>query len=354
MLGGFDLVKTLYLHVGMHKTGTSSIQSFASANREWLARQGVLYPDYGMAGDAHAPFALSLPNDRWEMTSRFATVSRSDPETPYAEYDGPSARELYTNLGRIISSTPHPKILLSSESFLAWIDPEVIAARIAAHIDAETRILIYLRRQDLWIQSVYNQVVKDPHLRYGGDLYHLPQMAMLDYAETIRRWSHAFGKERLMVRSFEPFDSGKGSIVSDFLLALGVPPDSDGDSFRTRTHPRINTGLDSRLLGILRHLNVGRVSLEEFAAVSRLFADVSGLAIPASTKVLSFDAAEALYQCFREGNRSISDEFMEGRPLFSAPTPEEYSKEGGSDEALYSLLIVRALKATARPDRSGS
>jgi hypothetical protein len=36
----------LYLHAGLHKTGTSAIQAFAHKNRADLLKQGLFYPDY--------------------------------------------------------------------------------------------------------------------------------------------------------------------------------------------------------------------------------------------------------------------------------------------------------------------
>lgn len=37
-------MKTLYIHIGTPKTGTTSIQNFCGLNREKLKEQGVLYP----------------------------------------------------------------------------------------------------------------------------------------------------------------------------------------------------------------------------------------------------------------------------------------------------------------------
>ena len=38
-------MKILYLHIGMPKTGTSSIQDTLFANRENLRKYGIYYPD---------------------------------------------------------------------------------------------------------------------------------------------------------------------------------------------------------------------------------------------------------------------------------------------------------------------
>ncbi len=50
-------MRTLYLHIGNHRTATSSIQSFMAANGGRLRSQGLLYP-YNTA--RHMKLANSL------------------------------------------------------------------------------------------------------------------------------------------------------------------------------------------------------------------------------------------------------------------------------------------------------
>jgi hypothetical protein len=38
---------TLYLHIGMPKTGTTAIQNFLTDNAEALKKYGICYPDLG-------------------------------------------------------------------------------------------------------------------------------------------------------------------------------------------------------------------------------------------------------------------------------------------------------------------
>ena len=46
-------MKTIFLHVGTHKTGTTSIQHFLARNRYELQERGFSYPDIHMLEDAH-------------------------------------------------------------------------------------------------------------------------------------------------------------------------------------------------------------------------------------------------------------------------------------------------------------
>ena len=38
--------RTVFVHIGMHKTGTTAIQHFLERNREPLRRRGLCYPGY--------------------------------------------------------------------------------------------------------------------------------------------------------------------------------------------------------------------------------------------------------------------------------------------------------------------
>jgi len=52
--------KKLILHLGAHKTGTSSIQNHLTANRTWLLKRGFYYPQLRNCGDSHNQFAHKL------------------------------------------------------------------------------------------------------------------------------------------------------------------------------------------------------------------------------------------------------------------------------------------------------
>lgn len=53
--------RRIYLHIGRHKSGTSTVQYFFTNNREALRKKGYCYPKFGTNGKiAHHLFALNL------------------------------------------------------------------------------------------------------------------------------------------------------------------------------------------------------------------------------------------------------------------------------------------------------
>ena len=50
----------LIVHIGHYKTGTTALQVFCAANRDLLARQGLLYAERPLKHAKHSALALCL------------------------------------------------------------------------------------------------------------------------------------------------------------------------------------------------------------------------------------------------------------------------------------------------------
>ena len=63
--------KILYLHVGTHKTGTSTIQEECSKNRSKLQQLGVLYPESVSQGINHHAIAHLIMDGELEKVNQY-------------------------------------------------------------------------------------------------------------------------------------------------------------------------------------------------------------------------------------------------------------------------------------------
>lgn len=315
--------KTLYLHVGQHKTGTSTIQSFMWRNRERMEKNGILYPDIGMAGPTHADFALSLPGKRTEMLERMFSQAATERSSRYQSYQGENSDNLFARLGQYIDDTDCSRILLSSECFMEWVSPADIRALTDRHCACPVKVVIFLRSQVEWIQAVFNQVVKDPGIRYGGELRALPQMDMLDYESMLHDWAAVFGESNIIVRPYTPSIDGAGGVLDDIFSILGIP---DFQSYEEPSYNERNVSLSRWQLDVLHALNRRNAGLRIFERTLEVFsaqnagADRSGL----ETSVFSFHEAKVLQGYYRKGNRRLSKKFCHGEALFGSPTRREY------------------------------
>lgn len=331
---------TLYLHIGQHKTGTSTIQSFFWKNRNRIERDGILYPEIGMSGSTHANFALSLPGKRDDMLATMFSGAAHDRSGVYKPYKGEDADTLFAELGEQIERTNCHAVLLSSECFMEWIEPAMLKILLDQYCQCDVKIVLFLRRQDQWIQAVFNQVVKDPGLRYGGRLEELPQIGMLDYRRTVQQWAEAFGKSNIMVRPYQKakcHEMGVVGILTD-LVGLQKINHYEMPSFEER-----NVSLRRWQLKILHALNRRDASFKTFDSVLKAFSEQNALfgGEEGTTTCMEFSRAKALQRYFRRDNNWIARNFLSKRQLFGKPKRSEYNDSEGIDSDSVADLLSR-------------
>lgn len=191
--------KTLYLHVGMGKTGTTALQEFFWENRNILLKNfGIAYPEYGSVSCAHHLLSPHIPS--------FLAV----------DWKFLQPEEWCPNL----ATNDADKILVSSE-LIAWASPEMISdfcAEIAKWFNV--KVVIYLRRQDNLIMAGYNQQIKaGTQKRHINDVIE-KQFERFDYAKKLQPWIDAWGEENIIVRPFERQQFFQGDIRYDFLYRV--------------------------------------------------------------------------------------------------------------------------------------
>jgi hypothetical protein len=203
----------LTLHVGMPKTGTTTIQSFLATNRKRLQDHGLF---------SLGPFCLKS----YPSTSEFFDEER-----------------LRCGLDEIKRRTKKGinRLLWSHEGFSNFSYskdgklPKIIQRGLPA---SSYRVIIYLRRQDHFLRSAYlewgivgkrypGRVVGFDDWLHGalGDDYQNLLVGNADYAGLIQPWSDVFGSENIVVRVFEKGQMLNGDLLQDFCNAAEVPTD---------------------------------------------------------------------------------------------------------------------------------
>ena len=184
---------TVYLHIGLHKTGTSSIQSFLNTNREVFEAGGFAIPKAGWLEGAHHNIPLEIMGK-----PKFS----------------PAAGGLEAALPEI-DARPHA--ILSSEEF-EFLDLSGVKRLKQMLGERMVKVIVYLRRQDALIASTYAQQIK-MGARLGGfsdyvtqSLYH----PRFDLFMLLMRWSKVFGDGSLRAAAICEETSGT-KLFDDFL-----------------------------------------------------------------------------------------------------------------------------------------
>jgi hypothetical protein len=152
-LGGrsvWPMTKTIYLHVGLPKTGTTTIQQYLRDNEAALRSVGYLYP-----GAKEVPELGSGRNHPYMMN---AVMGR----TPLPDH-GASLNECREFVGRtqqIFRETPALHGLIWSYEGMAMSSRRWDRTYLAKLLDEfEVTIVVFIRYIDVWIESHYREMI---------------------------------------------------------------------------------------------------------------------------------------------------------------------------------------------------
>jgi peptidoglycan/xylan/chitin deacetylase (PgdA/CDA1 family) len=188
--------KRLVLHVGTWKTGSKSLQKFWALNQEELIRQQIFYPL-----NPNAPY---MQGGNQSYQSLIATSGDPNREVRLRAL----AEEIFSN--------DHHTCLVSHENICNLAIPELLKF-VACLSGCRFKIALYLRRQDHYAASLYNQHVKAGVAFPGSFDEHFEQYrSRYDYRQMVERLGTVFGLDNIVVRPYEKEAFFGGTIFSDF------------------------------------------------------------------------------------------------------------------------------------------
>ena len=202
---------TLYVHVGMPKTGTTAVQYFMAKNRDVLKQHGAAYPDFGL----HYEWVNATRNGHWLAK---------------AHYSEETAKACFEMVNKLADT--YPKIILSDEGL--WNSRGSHPSfwkmlRENLRDDMEIKMIACIRRQDLYTYSYWAEQVKAQQ-KIDFKTYTFREyldtgkyeMNFLDYRKYFERVLPVLGKENILIRVFERDKFIGGSVYADFMNAVGL------------------------------------------------------------------------------------------------------------------------------------
>ena len=201
-----NMKKTIIFHMGMYKTGSSALQAFLVDNRQKLLAEGIFYPE---------PRNISLENE-----FRLGSGNADHLCKPAMRYPKPAdIDEIFTLLEQydtVLYSGEHLFILENKQKFFN----EFLSKGI------EVKVIIYLRRQDKYLESLINQVIKTFKFKFDSlqslDNSIVSQFMILDYFAFLEDINKVIDKNNIYVRLYEKQQLTGGTIYDDFLSVLNL------------------------------------------------------------------------------------------------------------------------------------
>ncbi|HZZ80281.1 MAG TPA: hypothetical protein VFE62_17345, partial [Gemmataceae bacterium] len=208
----------LYLHIGTEKTGTSSVQNFLAANRARLAHMGILYPETPGAKN-HTGLAAAAQDvtDTGPLRKTLGLQNRNDVEAYRAKLiEGLKEEYRGGAFKTVIMSNEHCSSRLLRDEEVQWLKDIL-----APHFE-KIRIVVYLRRQDDYLLSIYSTAVKSGSVRPLEVPPLRSAAARYDYWPFLSRWARVFGRDAIVCRKFERATLKNGDVIDDLLSVIGV------------------------------------------------------------------------------------------------------------------------------------
>ena len=194
--------RTLILHIGANKTGSSAIQHFLRLNAALLKSAGIavapgdLTPEGSVTGQ-HVPAIEALRKDletgKTEMSARLRALTQELP--------------------------PDAKLLISAENLSNPGGAHQLFADAAQAYDL--RILLYIRRQDDLLLSSWQQWAG----KVGDDFWAwmLQSVGVRgDWRVVLMQWEQIVPRDKIAVRIYDRARLSGGDVVTDFAEWLGI------------------------------------------------------------------------------------------------------------------------------------
>ena len=212
------------IHIGVNKTGTSSLQRAFFERRTQLSEQGILYPETGLQFSAHHQISRAAKG------APPASVGMSDTwlEDLRAEF------------------RDHELCVLSSENFATLRDVRPMAEICPP---GDTRVVVYLRDYARYMVSWYQQAIHSRNIAFSLEDFLDNHMA--DFTTVVQLWREVYGRENVEVRLYDRASLKDRDIVADFcdMIRPGLE-----ETFAGMKHSS-NPSLSGNLLFFKRMLN---------------------------------------------------------------------------------------------------
>lgn len=210
----------IWLHIGAPKSGTTALQRYLSDNRDALRAAGLSYISPGNRTSSNTMAVAINKKRQAELQEMGAEVSA---EIAKADGDCVLSSEMFFGMG---------------PAQLATVIPELTPER--------TAVLVYLRRQDLYIESKFVQKAKNG--RFSGGIFdYIAKFdgSGADYADTLKPWQD--GGYPLRLRICEPAQLVGGSVIPDAMALMNVT-----DAPALKTTDAVNSSPSAARLQLLQ------------------------------------------------------------------------------------------------------
>ena len=333
-------MKQTILHIGLEKTGTTSIQFLLRQNREQLLRSSILVSKGSASGNNFQLAVASFAKYRADGLTRQLSIGS---EAELQKFRQATIQSLATE----IKTTAPEKLILSSEHFqsrlLGTADIALLKTLLEEAGCKNFKVLIYLRDPLKIAMSHHGMAIKKG-IHVTEEFYrpeHRRISHIIDHKKTLTNWAAVFGESNMDVRLYPEGQSGE-VLIADFLEAVHV----GADQLDTSKQELRNVNLNALALEALNQINAKtdrvRLLAEDRWLFNRLEKQFAGRGLVPSAQVI-----ELFAEHFASDHKQIAKRWFDSQdPLFAGGYRAEqlHSSDASAQVAVaIERLIARAM-----------
>jgi len=300
----------ILIHTGWHKTGSTALQHFLHHNKELLLKHGICYPDTGLIEKAHHLFAWSLQepiHSAWAKKIKYKK----------------RAEDIFPNIINEAKNLNCHTIVLSSEEFS--MPDNFKLERLKNLLNGyDYKFISYVRRQDKYIESLYNQMVKMSFVRLDQPIYtfvnHKTNSDELNYYKEYIKWANVFGIDNLIIKPYERSFFELRDIRRDFCKIIC---DDNIDGFKNPSHIA-NESLSFHSVSFLARLNSLTLNEGQHYKIAQALKIVDITKSYDYTYILNFSQRLNILNHYKESNEKFEREFLKMPGIFQISLEELY------------------------------
>ncbi|NOR87726.1 MAG: hypothetical protein GQ527_08970 [Bacteroidales bacterium] len=317
-----------YLHIGTEKTATTSIQHFLSNNKELLSQLGYIFPNDKGSNHTYLATASAESFDKVKDLLIYQNIEKNTTQKGFYK----EVKEYLMSLCEQQNSESK-KLILSNEhcsSRLTTLQEIKQLKDLLSAVATQTKVIIYLRKQDDYITSLYSTYIKIGGTEtFQNFLKYKEKEYRYNYEKILGLWTEVFGTENIIIRLYEKESFFEGNIVLDFLKIIGIHKHS---KFIFQSSK--NKSMDTKSLEFLRNLNfhmphfINQKVNNERAKIIDLLEQIPSTDIPITDSSL----LQQFYHNFSKSNTKVAEKYLGTSFLFEHKESSDIRKPESQNE----------------------
>ncbi|MDO6815018.1 hypothetical protein [Cobetia amphilecti] len=309
-------MKKLFIHFGMQRTGTTTIQSMLTKNKGILRSHGILYPRLFNL-DNHVKIPWWLLNNKITSNELLSEIKSSEED---------------------ITDT----IVLSAEDFCLLNDLSFIQVLQEAY---DVNIVLYLKEQSAWLESWYNQNIKWPwNSKFSSStpeffLNNISDFYWLDYYEMLKNILNVVGKDKIHLAINSK--SGVIDTAEDFFNILGI------NTNRLHPYKIVNESLTASQLEVVRRIDLINVSGRSRTKILQAVKDLDLPGNNVGKKIFNQKQVDSITNKYLESNKMLSKVFFDKEYQFEVSDRTSFEPIRITSDDVYKKYIPALCKVLA-------